>query len=194
MRFFRRNKLGRLRLLPRNAPGEEILTAHSATLKLDNQKNGWRGVCVHQEANGEEFLCAVKALARRYIHLRNNNKSTAKEFMSAFWVDGIRYDVTDHDMRDNFKWAGKELFYPTNRGIPIERIDTHSLRGGGANALSLSGYSDTQIQKMGRWKGKTFKEYIREDLHCFSEGMSRNNKPCWEQLPGCNRYHDGHGV
>ena len=25
---------------------------------------------------------------------------------------------------------------------------------------------------MGRRRGETFKEYIREELHCFSEGMS----------------------
>ena len=40
----------------------------------------------------------------------------------------------------------------------------------------LSGYSDTQIQKMGRWRGATFKEYIREELHSYSEGMSRSMK------------------
>ena len=44
---------------------------------------------------------------------------------------------------------------------------------GGANALAVAGYSDTQIQKMGRWRGATFKEYIREELACYSEGMSR---------------------
>ncbi len=33
--------------------------------------------------------------------------------------------------------------------------------------MSLSGYSDCEIQKMGR-----FKEYIREELACFSSGMS----------------------
>jgi hypothetical protein len=68
--------------------------------------------------------------------------------------------------RDRTKWGKK----------PIERIDTHSLRSGGANALALSGYSDMQIQKMGRWKGATFKEYIREELACYSAGMSSNMK------------------
>jgi hypothetical protein len=29
---------------------------------------------------------------------------------------------------------------------------------------------------MGRWKGATFKEYIREELHVFSRGMSRDMK------------------
>ena len=46
------------------------------------------------------------------------------------------------------------------------------MRSGGANALSLAGYIDRDIQKMGRWRGETFKDYIREELHCFAEGMS----------------------
>ena len=29
---------------------------------------------------------------------------------------------------------------------------------------------------MGRWKGATFKEYIREELVCFSKGMSTSMK------------------
>ena len=72
--------------------------------------------------------------------------------------------------------AATLLHYPTKQGIPIERIDTHSLCSGGANALALSGYSDTQIQKMGRWKGATFKEYICKELACYSAGMSTNMK------------------
>ena len=29
---------------------------------------------------------------------------------------------------------------------------------------------------MGRWRGATFKEYIREELACFSERMSKSMK------------------
>ena len=29
---------------------------------------------------------------------------------------------------------------------------------------------------MGIWRGKMFKEYIREELHCFAEGMSTGMK------------------
>jgi hypothetical protein len=50
------------------------------------------------------------------------------------------------------------------------------LRSGGANALALAGYSDTQIQKMGRWRGATFKEYVQNKLASFSSGMSRDMK------------------
>jgi hypothetical protein len=66
--------------------------------------------------------------------------------------------------------------YPTNKGIPISRINTHSLHSGGANALALVGYLDTQIQTMGQWRGATFKEYIREELVCYARGMSRDMK------------------
>ena len=173
--FFKTDRNGILRCLPRNAPYSLIMSAESATLKLDNQKNGWKGVCVHQEANGEAFNCPVKALARRVIHIRENGGDT-KTLLSAFYKDGTRYDVTGEDISKGLKMAATLLHYPTTREIPIERIDTHSLRSGGANALALSGYSDTQIQKMGRWKGATFKEYIHEELACYSAGMSTNMK------------------
>jgi hypothetical protein len=91
-------------------------------------------------------------------------------------LTGVRYDVTGYDISKGLKMAATLLHYPTKRGIPIDCIDTHSLRSGGANALALSGYSDMQIQKMGRWKGATFKEYIREELTCYSAGMSSNMK------------------
>ncbi len=83
------------------------------------------------------------------------------------------------------------LKYPTTKGIPIQRINTHSLRSGGANALSLVGYSDTQIQKMGRWRGATFKEYIREELACFSANMSTDMQRRFNfvNIAG-NAYHD----
>ena len=80
--------------------------------------------------------------------------------------------MTDKDMSRALKIAAACLDYHGRKGIPVDRVDTHSLRGGGANALALSGYSDMQIQKMGRWRGDTFKEYIRENLACFATGMS----------------------
>ena len=70
------------------------------------------------------------------------------------------------------KFATTALNYPSLEGIPIDRVGTHSLKSGGANALSLAVYSNRDIQKMGRWRGGTFKEYIREELHCFTEGVS----------------------
>jgi hypothetical protein len=64
--------------------------------------------------------------------------------------------------------------WTTQRGkaFPSRELTLTPFAGEG-NALALSGYSDTQIQKMGRWRGGTFKEYIREELATnYSDGMS----------------------
>ena len=173
--FFGTNSQGKLYRIARNARKFEIMNATCATLKLDNQKNGWKGVCVNHEHNGESVHCAVRALGRRYLHIRaHTNDDTT--LLSAYFENGIRKDVSDQDIRDGLKRAGAALNYPQTRGIPIDRIDTHSLRIGGACSLALAGYSDTQIQKMGRWRGTTFKEYVREELHIYSEGMSKAMK------------------
>ena len=42
--------------------------------------------------------------------------------------------------------------------------------------MHINGVPEVTIQKMGRWRGETFKEYVREQLHTFSEGMSRSMK------------------
>ena len=40
-------------------------------------------------------------------------------------------------------------------------IKAHSFRIGAATHASAQGYSDAQIQRMGRWKSSAFKKYIR---------------------------------
>ncbi len=111
--------------------------------------------------------------------------------LSSFCHQGNCYDVCGEDISKELKLAATILQYPTTRGIPIERIDMHSLWSGSANALALLGYSDTQIQKMGRWKGATFKEFICEELACYSAGMTTNMKQNFKfvNISG-NAYHD----
>jgi hypothetical protein len=188
--FYKKTRAGQLRCLPKTAPYNLVLSADSATLKLDNQKNGWKGVCVHQETNGESVHCPIRALGRRVVHLRKHG-APSSSFLSTFYHRGKRGDVVGEDISKALKMAATLLEYPETRGIPIELVDTHSLRCGGANALALSGYSDTQIQKMGRWRGATFKEYIREQLACYSEGMTTNMKRNFKfvNVHG-NAYHD----
>ena len=160
--FFRKDEQGKLRQLPRNAPDDMILSADSATLRIQNQKNGWKNVCVNQEANGQSYFCPVKALGRRYVTIRGNSKTpeeAQKTFFSAYFLPGgVRKDVNDNDIRIHLKIAAELLEYLPTRGIPTSSVDTHSLRGGGANALSLAGYSDREIMKMGRWRSATFME------------------------------------
>jgi hypothetical protein len=144
---------------------------------LDNQKNGWKGVCIHQEHNGDIYHCPVRALGRRFTHIRANTSDIHSTYLSTYFPQpNARHDITDKYTRATLKLAAIALDYPSRCGIPIDRVDTHSLRSGGANALALNGYSDREIQKMGRWRSQTFKEYIREELSCYSTGMSTNMK------------------
>ncbi len=100
-----------------------------------------------------------------------------KTFLSAHYDDkGQRSDITNKDVSKALKAAAMVLDYPMAKGISVDHIDTHLLQSGGANALSVAGYSGTQSQKMGRWRGATFKEYIQEELVCFSEGMLTSTK------------------
>ena len=190
--FFKRNLNGDLRCLPRNAPDGLIATADGATLKLDNQKNGWKGACIFQEANGDPYYCPVRAVGRRYLHLRKHTTDPI-EVISAYWEtkSGAPRSVTADHISKSIKLAAGMLHYPTDQGIPVQRINTHSLRSGGANVLALSGYSDTEIQKMGRWRGATFKEYIREELACYAQNMSRKMKQKFNfiNIAG-NAFHD----
>ena len=110
----------------------------------------------------------MRELGRRFVSIQNkvNNKKT---YLSAYWVGGRRKYLNAENMSAALKNSTTELNYPSLKGIPIERVDNHSLIYGGANALSLTGYSDRD--KMERRRGETFKEYTREELHCFAEGM-----------------------
>jgi hypothetical protein len=171
--FFKKDSLGRLKQLSRLAPDEEIMSADAASLRLGNQKNGWKNVAVSHHSNGLELFDPVRGLGRRYIHIRSHCGDNWDVELSAFFEPGQeRQDLWDRDIRSGLKTAAAVLDYHANRGIPIERVDTHSLRIGGANALSLAGYSKPQIQKMGRWRGETFLEYVSESLAEFSKGMS----------------------
>ncbi len=95
-------------------------------------------------------------------------------YLLAYYNDKGKHilDITNEDISRTLKAAATVLDYPDAKGLPFDRIDTHSLHSGNTNALSLAGYSDTQIQKMGCWWGATFKEYNREELACFSEGST----------------------
>ncbi len=60
--FFRKDAQCNLRYLPRDAHADLIRLADGATMKLDNQKNGWKGVCVYQQANDDPIDCPIRAL------------------------------------------------------------------------------------------------------------------------------------
>ena len=151
------------------------MTAEGATWKFDHQNNSCKGACFHQENNGDAYYCAIRALGHHCFHIWRH-KLSKKNISSAYFSDVVGQDVTDQNIRDNIKCTAKKLEYPVAKGIPITRIGTHSLRSRGTNALDLPGYYDTQIQKIGNWRGDSFKEYIRQELAWYSKIMPRDTK------------------
>jgi len=117
-----------------------IMLADSATLKFDNKKNGWKGVCIHQENNGNSITCLVQALGCQILHIRKHSIDPDTS-LSTYFANKQQWDATDCNISSALKMAAMVLGYPS-RGFPVDSIDTHSLRSGMANALSLEGYSD----------------------------------------------------
>ena len=91
---------------------------------------------------GDPVDCPLRALGRWYMHLRSHG-ATKRTIISAYYYGGKRFDVTADHISAALKLAARALEYPILKGIPIKWINTHSLHIGGANALALSGYSDT---------------------------------------------------
>jgi hypothetical protein len=108
-----------------------------------------------------------------HISKHTTNPST---LLSAYWENGIRGNVMDANMSAATKWSTEQLEYPAKKGIFVCNINTHSYHIGGENALHLHGYTDCEIQKMGRWRSDMFKTYISDQLIIFSKGMSKNMK------------------
>jgi hypothetical protein len=175
--FATHSRTKKLYRLPPTASDWDIMNATSATLKLDNQKNGWKDVCINHEHNLDDINCGVRAMGRRYCHIRRHTSDPTTPIFTYF-EDGKGWNVINKDIREAVKLAATALDYEGTRGTPIKLINTHSLRIGGACALALGGFSDTQIMKMGRWRSGAFREYVRENLSNYAEGMSKAMKKC----------------
>ena len=79
----------------------------------------------------------MRVIGGRFVHI-TAHKPNDDTFLSSYWVGKAKYDVADADIRAALKFVVGALNYPKLKGIPINRIDIHSLRGGGANILSLA--------------------------------------------------------
>ena len=100
----------------------------------------------HEAILGFGKGCPVRALGRRVVNIRHNTNNM-NAFLCPYWDDVGRGNVTDN-IRYAVKFVAKALNY-SERGIPPDRIDTHSLQSGGACALALTGFKDREIMKMG---------------------------------------------
>ena len=71
------------------------MSADSAMLKLDNQKNGWKGMCVNHHVNGDPIMCPVWALARQYSNVLLCTKGNYSAYLLMYSDSKQLYQESD---------------------------------------------------------------------------------------------------
>jgi hypothetical protein len=142
---------------PCGGPISDLEAATSASLVFTNQKNGVRGEVVNHATSGASHCCPVRALARRAIHLREND-APANAPLASYYSNGRRRAIRSADIMDALRAAaritGNEL------GIIPEDISARSLRAGGAMALLCAQVDSDIIKLLGRWQSDTMMRYL----------------------------------
>ena len=100
------------------------MTVDGFTLKIGNHKNGWKTVSIVHEANGDPYMCPGRALWRCYCYIRKHGVEGT--YLSVYWIDGKRYDVTDCNMKETIKASGRALEYPTEYMALTSTAWTHT--------------------------------------------------------------------
>ena len=157
-------------LLPHNAPLQTLLAADSATIRVENQKNGHKGATVHHGAIGKHH-CPVKALARRVHNIFWGSNSDEALLGHVFHRDGTLSRVADRDINTAVRWGAAKDGLLT-KGYTLDRVSSHSLRAGGAMALKLNGVSSEVIMRVGRWTSLTYLTYIHTQIGALYTGLS----------------------
>ena len=106
--------------------------------------------------------CPVKALVRRFLHLRDE-KGEKNKFICSYWDNGTECQVRDEDIRVNVK---RDIVYLglQKHGSTSNRLGSHYLRVGRYITLNFSGADRYDIKKMGRWSLDKFLIYIQDQI------------------------------
>lgn len=102
---------GHLKQMSFNSSYNHILLTHSATLKLSNQKNSWKGVCIHQETNGKPLACSFRALGWQYTHILYRS-AIPKTIVSSYSSQDHHWVVMDKNISTALKVSLFVLDYP----------------------------------------------------------------------------------
>ena len=141
----------------------------------------------YQDQNGDENLIPARALGRWCVSTRQK-MSNKKTYLSEYWVGGKHKDLTADNMSAALKFAATALNYPSLKGIPIDTVETHSLRSGGVNALSLTGYINRYTQKWRYGEGKLLRSTY-ERSYIFLQGACQRQ---WSKISNLSKFMAGH--
>jgi len=163
VKLWRKNKL-----LDHRLPFEELISADAVTIRLENQKNGFKGAILHHYASHQD-LCPVRSavlLVHPIAHLALD--TGLGTYISA---DGAIRRVPAAEVRACVQAGAIGDDLPA-RGYDIDRIGSHSLRSGGATHLKLCGCDELTIMKLGRWSSNTYLRYIQTQIGELTKGLA----------------------
>jgi hypothetical protein len=109
--LFAKDVNGNLGCFLRDALDDLIASSEGATRKLDNQKNGWKGVCVYHEANGNRIFCLLQLhLSTPYSRASRSNGLTLTHSIVAVLMPWLYQAILILKCR---KWA--------DGGVPLSK-------------------------------------------------------------------------
>lgn len=151
---------------------EILLSADAATLHIDNQKNGQHGQTIHHQTTSHPS-CPVRALSHIYIRIRDLSQGCDTPISLYMSHPGTGpHHITDRDIIKTVRRAVTRVGI-LQQGYKLDHVGSHSLRAGGAMALTLNGFDENTIKKMGCWSSNTFQQYIHEQIGALTHGMAQ---------------------
>lgn len=125
------------------------IQASMIEIRLSSSKtdqNG-SGVTLQIPCQSDQTICPV-SLLKSYLRIRPN-------------VQGPLFCHFDHKPVTRYQFSAVLKKVISLLGLDSNCYKSHSFRIGMATTLSLEGYTDEEIQKLGRWKSNAFIGYIR---------------------------------
>jgi hypothetical protein len=148
---------GMRRLNLSTATDAELLSATFSTLEFTTQKNGVRGEVIGLGRSGHTNLCPVLSLARRIIHLRQNDAPPTTP-LATYFVAGTGKPVSPAAITATLRLAVTSLG-PSLGFLPSD-ISARCLRAAGAMALLCAQVDTDIIRLLGRWRSDEMLRYL----------------------------------
>jgi uncharacterized BrkB/YihY/UPF0761 family membrane protein len=108
-------------VIPNNAPFATLRTAEGATMQINNQKNGTRGVTIHYDAIHTNH-CSIQALDRRVHHIMQHPNGSYNAIISTYsTATGVAKVLGASTITSSVKTAAKAIGLEKN-GFPANDV------------------------------------------------------------------------
>ena len=149
--------IGTRKLEPFKCTYDKLREATSSSITFETQKNRQKGEIIAHGISGHAVACPTKALARRIIHVRSIGGSPNTPLCSiARHANG--WVVVTSSLLTNLLRSATVL--EPDSGVIPEKVQTRSLRAGGAMALLCAQVDSDMIKLVGRWRSDAMFWYL----------------------------------